>query len=127
MKKTKRTQLDFEIEFYKKLVSERPNFVQALSALGDALTKKGLYEEGLKIDEKLSQINPENSIVFYNLACSYSLVGRIEEAFKALRKAIILGYQDFEYMEEDPDLENLRKSFYYFQLKEKIKKIKDAT
>ncbi len=125
MKKRKKTQLDFEIEFYKKIVSERPRFLQALSALGDALTKKGLYEEGLKIDEKLSKINPENSIVFYNLACSYSLVGKIKEAFKALKKAIILGYDDFDYMEKDPDLENLRKSPYYSQLKEKIKRIKN--
>ena len=42
--------LDFEISFYEKLIKENSNFTDALVALGDAYTKKGLYEKGLDVD-----------------------------------------------------------------------------
>lgn len=109
MKKKNRKRKDFEILFYEKLLEKRPNFIQALSCLGEAYTRKGFYEEGLKIDRKLVQLKPEDPIVHYNLACSLSLVGKAEEALEELKKAVLLGYDDFSYLLEDPDLENVRK------------------
>jgi len=46
--------------------------------------------------------------VFYNLACSYSLLKQVEEAFAALREAVKLGYDDARWLTKDPDLDNLR-------------------
>ena len=37
-------------------------------------------------------------------------------AFKALRKAIRLGYHDFEFMSKDPDLEFIKKDPRYKKL-----------
>ena len=108
--------LDFEISFYEKLLCDRPDFVNALIALGDAYTKKGRYEDGLKIDEKLSKLKPDDPTVFYNLACSYSLLKMAEPCLLALKKAIQLGYRDFAFMEKDPDLEFIRKDPRYKEL-----------
>jgi len=47
--------------------------------------------------------------VHYNFACSLSLIGSLEEAFKKIEEAVLLGYDDFSYILKDPDLENLRK------------------
>ena len=44
----------------------------------------------------------------YNLACSLSLKGRKAEAVKVLRSAISLGYKDFHWMQDDPDLNDLK-------------------
>ena len=114
---------DFEINFYKKLLERKPDFADALHALGNAYTRRGLYEEGLEIDRQLSIIKPDDPIVFYNLACSYSLVGKIDEALRCLKKAVILDYDDFSYMEEDPDLENVRRDPRYKDFREKLIKI----
>ncbi|MFC1624528.1 tetratricopeptide repeat protein [Candidatus Omnitrophota bacterium] len=115
---------DFEISFYENLLKEKPDYIEALVALGDDYTKKGRYEEGLKIDERLVRLKPDDPLVHYNLACSYSLVKRADESFKTIIKAIDLGYRDFRYMESDPDLEFIRKDPRYKELLSKYVKIK---
>lgn len=98
----------FEIEFYEKILKERPNFIDALKALAELYTKSGEHNKGLELDIRLSELLPHEPLVHYNLACSYSLLKDIENALKNLRKAIALGYSDFDYMNNDPDLANLR-------------------
>jgi len=117
--------LDFEIKFYENILKTRPNFTEVLIALGDAYTKNKLYEEGLAIDERLSRLKPEDPIVFYNLACSYSLTERIDFSLRALKRAMRLGYDDFNYMNKDPDLENLRKDERYQILVKRTAKSKN--
>ncbi|MCK4908595.1 MAG: redoxin domain-containing protein [Planctomycetes bacterium] len=47
--------------------------------------------------------------IWYNLACAYSRCQKIDDAFNALKKAVDLGYKDFDWMKKDEDLENIRK------------------
>lgn len=94
--------------FYERLLEAHPDFTDALMALGEAYTRRGWYEKGLAIDLKLAQLNDLDPTVWYNLACSYSLLKRSEESFHALRRAIGLGYDDFDHLMKDPDLAVLR-------------------
>lgn len=107
--KKEQARLDFEIKFYEGILKQRPNFIQALSALADNYTKRGLFDQGLAVDKQLASLRPDEPVVWYNLSCSYSLLNNIEEGLYALEKAIRLGYADFYFMEKDADLENLRK------------------
>src|SRR5580693_6693845 len=100
--------LDLEILFLEGVIRRDPAYVEALQILGDDYTRRGRYAEGLKIDERLSLLRPDDAVVLYNLACSYSLTSQIELAFEALDAAINLGYRDFKSMDKDPDLANLR-------------------
>jgi tetratricopeptide (TPR) repeat protein len=102
--------LEFEISFYQELLQNTPNHVDALTALGEAYTRRGLYEKGLEIDRRLTQLKVNDPVVWYNLACSLSLLKRIGESLQALQQAITLGYDDFEFLAKDPDLESLRRS-----------------
>jgi len=113
----------FEILFYEKLLEDRPNFIQALSCLGDAYTRKGFYREGLEIDKKLARLKPEDPIVHYNLACSLALLGEGESALQKLKKAVLLGYDDFSYILTDPDLATVRQSPQFKEFFRKIKRI----
>lgn len=108
--------LDFQIQFYENLLKEHPDFVDALTALGDAYTKTGRYEQGLKIDLRLSRLKPDDPVVHYNVACSYSLLKMSDSCLGALEKAIQLGYREFEFMEKDPDLEFIRSDPRYREL-----------
>jgi len=99
--------LTFEVEFFGALVAQDEDFVEALMPLGDAYTKLGEYEKGLQVDLKLSRLRPRDPMVYYNLACSFSLLGEMDFAYDALKKAIELGYSDIDYMLKDTDLENL--------------------
>lgn len=100
--------VDFEIDFYRSIVAHAPGYVDALVLLAEAYTRKGLYEEGLAIDRRLSELKPRDPIVHYNLACSYSLTRRRAEALESLQRSIELGYRDIAHLAKDEDLAFLR-------------------
>jgi tetratricopeptide (TPR) repeat protein len=114
--------IEFEIAFFEGVVRRDPNFIEALQILGDAYTKSGQFEKGLKIDQRLRQLCPEDPLVWYNLACSYALLNKLDQAFAALEKAIQLGYTDANWMEKDPDLNSLRADPRYAQIKDALTK-----
>jgi tetratricopeptide (TPR) repeat protein len=113
--------LDLEILFLEGIVRRDPGYIEALQILGDNYTRRGLYIEGLKIDQRLSRLRPDDSFVHYNLACSYSLTGQIELAFQALHAAISFGYRDFKAMDNDPDLNNVRQHTEYKRIRAKMR------
>jgi tetratricopeptide (TPR) repeat protein len=102
-----RNDLQFEVQFFEGLTALDENFVDALIPLGDAYTKLGQFEKGLNVDLRLSRLRPQDPTVYYNLACSHSLLQQIDLAYKALERAIELGYSDFAYLMSDGDLKNL--------------------
>ena len=112
--------LDIEINFLKGLVNRDYEYIEALQLLGDDYTKRGKFRDGLKIDEQLAKLLPEDSMVFYNLACSYSLTNAINESIVALKKAVILGYSDSDWMDRDPDLNNVRSDNRYNSIRQKL-------
>lgn len=116
--------LDTRIEFLEGLTRRDPGYVDALQLLGDHYTQRGRYAEGLKVDERLAQLEPRSSLVYYNLACSYSLTDQFDRAVQALEKALQLGYRDFNWLAKDPDLRKLRQHPVYRQIEAKIRRIK---
>ena len=110
------SQIEFELDFFESILSRNPDYVDALRVHGNNLTLKGCYAEGLKIDRRIVDLRPRDALAHYNLACSYSLLKRIDPALRALRKAIELGYRDFRYMREDRDLVAVRKDPRFRQL-----------
>ncbi len=100
--------IQFEIAFFEGIVRRDPRHIEALQILGDAYTKTGQWARSLKVDERLAKLCPTNPVVFFNLACSYALLGRIEAALAALANAVRLGYADADWLAQDPDLDNLR-------------------
>jgi hypothetical protein len=104
-----RTQLDFELEFYGKVLSGVPDFADALRAQACNLTLKGRLQDGLAVDEKLVAVCPTDPTAHYNLACRYALLKQRDKAIVTLRRAVELGYRDFAFMQEDHDLDSIRK------------------
>lgn len=124
MTRDEKRNLDVEIGFIEGVVKKDPDYIEALQILGDDYTKRGRFDDGLKIDEQLAHLRPQDATVLYNLACSYSLTERVAEAFNALHRALAAGYTDFKWMAQDPDLESLRKHPLYDEVRTKIKAVK---
>ena len=101
--------LDAEIGFLEGLLRRDADWLEALKLLGDDYTRRGRIEEGLRIDERLVRMCPQDPLVHYNLACSCSLTERYDQAFAALDCAVKLGYRDFTWLGQDPDMANLRR------------------
>ena len=119
-------ELDVQINFMEGVVRRDPGYVEALQLLGDTYTKRGRFTEGLGVDERLAQLEPGNPLVFYNLACSYSLTDQSELAVRALEQAFQLGYRDFVWLARDPDLRRLRKHPLYAQIRATIRRLKSS-
>lgn len=112
----KRSQNDFEIDFFERILSRDPNYVEVLANLGELFSRKGRHRRALQVDQRLSQLRPDDPVVSYNLACSHAVLNQPAEALQALRRAIESGYCDLEYMAEDPDLASLRSHPEYIRM-----------
>ena len=124
MTRSEQRDLDTKIDFIEGIIRRDPNYVDALQILGDHYTQRGRFVEGLKVDERLARLEPQNPLVFYNLACSYSLTDEFDRAALALEKALLLGYRDFTWLTKDPDLKKLRSQPVYDDIKAKIRQLK---
>ena len=108
--------LDFQIRFFEDLIRDDQEFIDALIPLADAYTRKGWFDKGLLLDKKLARLSPSDPVILYNLSCSYALLNQEQKALEALKRALDLGYQDLDWMEEDPDLAGLRGKDGYKEL-----------
>jgi hypothetical protein len=102
------SQLDFDIDFFDRVLERYPNYLDVLRCQGQLLSRKGLHARALVVDRRLVRLQPEDCVAHYNLACSLALSHQSADAIQELRSALEHGYEDFSYLESDRDLESLR-------------------
>ena len=100
----------FEISFFESVLRRSPRYSDVIEILGGLYTKTGRIADGLRMDRRLVKLQPENATAHYNLACSLALSERRSDALRSLRRAIELGYKDYDWMSQEHDLEGLQKS-----------------
>lgn len=127
LSRSEERELDIEIRFMEGLLRRDPDDVEVLQILGENYTRRGRYEDGLQVDQRLARLRPEDPTVLYNLACSYALTDQPEEAYQTLNRAIDAGYRDFRWLERDPDLEPFRQHPLYQRLRRRIRRLRVST
>ena len=101
------SQLDFDIDFFERLLARKQDSIEVLRILAELVSRKGAVKRAVELDRRLVELLPDDFLARYNLACSLARAGRPDEAIDALSRAILLGYDDLAHMESDPDLESL--------------------
>lgn len=99
---------EFEARFFESVLRRAPDYAHVVELLAGLYTRQGRIADGLRMDRKLVKLQPENATARYNLACSLALSKRKSDALRELRQAVQLGYRDFDWMQQDPDLEPLK-------------------
>jgi tetratricopeptide (TPR) repeat protein len=84
--------------------------------IGNSFLNEGNYEKAEDHYGTALKLEPENFIALYNMACVRSLQKRIDEAIEWLQKAVDAGYDEFEWMEKDEDLDNIREDERYKEI-----------
>jgi tetratricopeptide (TPR) repeat protein len=102
------SQLDFDIDFFERLLARNGDSLEVLRLLAELVSKKGLVGRAVELDAKVVELLPRDGLARYNLACSLARAGRPDDAIDSLSKAILLGYDDLAHMDVDPDLDSLR-------------------
>ena len=112
-------QVAFDIEFFDKVLQRNPDHVDSLRQQVELMAGRGNYSRALELDLRLVKLRPADRVAFYNLACSLSMLGQIEEAINALEQSILLGYDDVPHLEIDSDLDPIRCVSKYWDMLEK--------
>jgi tetratricopeptide (TPR) repeat protein len=81
----------------------------------------GNYQKALGLLKKSIDINPDDPGNYYNMVCYYSLQENIDEALIWLEKTLEKGYDNWEHLVEDTDLDNIRNLEKYKVLINKYK------
>lgn len=121
MSKPPKSDPQFEIAFFEAIHRRVPGYIDVVGLLGGLYTQVGRINDGLKMDRKLVRLEPTNATAHYNLACSLALCKKRPDALRSLRRALALGYDDFHWMEQDPDLEILKDDPEFQQLLRQLK------
>jgi tetratricopeptide (TPR) repeat protein len=111
----------FEMIFFESVLRRSPDYTEVIEILGGLYTKHGRIADGLRMDRKLVKLLPANATAHYNLACSLALSKRKSAALRSLHHAVALGYRDFDWMSQDPDLEDLKHHPAFLALIEQLK------
>ncbi len=111
----------FEMAFFESVLRRAPQYTEVIEILGGLYTKHGRIADGLRMDRRLVRLLPENATAHYNLACSLALLKRKGDALRSLQRAVELGYRDFDWMAQDPDLEDLKEHPEFAALLEQLK------
>jgi tetratricopeptide (TPR) repeat protein len=93
---------------YHKALNHNRELQEAYINLSSAYLGAKKYGEAFDTLESLEKINPLAPLLHFNLACYYSLTENSPASLNALKKAVELGYKEFQEIQTDPDLENLR-------------------
>ena len=107
------TSEEFEIQFFQRIHDRSPDYVDVLRILAELFGRRGQYKKSFQLDRRIVKLTPNHCLAHYNLACSLSMLGHLEEAIAELRLAIQKGYDDFSHLVTDSDLAPLRDHVEY--------------
>ncbi len=103
-----RAAMQHGLEVAGKHLELNPDDARALYLGAGALVQLGDGERGLDWTRRAYAIDSEDPSVLYNVACSYSNMGRVDDAIACLEKAVQNGFGHREWFENDSDLDPLR-------------------
>jgi tetratricopeptide (TPR) repeat protein len=101
---------------FKKALAIEPGFAAAQYNLALAYAAGEQYDRALEAFNYMLELQPDNPNTFYNIAAMYALQNKVEESIDWLKKAIARGYQNWQLIKTDKDLENIRNSAAYKDL-----------
>ena len=105
----KKKRLEETLKRFQKTLSLQPGFTEFdQNKIADVLEVKRRYEQKLDLFRHISEIKPQSAEVDYHIACIYSRKGQIRQGINWLNQAIAKGFDRWELIETDSDLDLIR-------------------
>ena len=111
------------LQVAEKVLEMNPADVRALYLGANALVALGEREKALEWACLALSMDPEESMVLYNVACIYAQLGEIEDSLDCLERAVDAGLTLKGWIVHDSDLEPVRGHQRYLALVEKLDKL----
>lgn len=85
-------------------VRKVPEDARARVLLANAYSTLGRFEEAKREADIAMALRPDDTMILYNIACVFCLMGNAKDAMNSLRKACDAGYSATAWARQDPDL-----------------------
>ncbi len=100
-----------------KLMEDRlelnPDDARAANLAAGLLAQLGESTRSLEYADRSLAIDPEDPMLLYNVACTYTALGRTDDALNCLERAVDKGFGHKEWIDHDPDLAPLRENLRF--------------
>jgi len=108
--------LKTSLDVYRRYLLKHPDDARAHLFFALTLLEDGNIDESKNEADKAIELNPTDPLMQYNTACFYSNVGEKNLAIDTLKNAMAAGYQDYEWIKRDSDLDNIRNEPKFLEL-----------
>ena len=103
-----------------------PDDARALYMGANGLVSLGEIDKGLEWARQAIELDPNDPMLLYNVACIQSLAGQVADALDSLEKSIRSGLTEKRWLERDSNLDPLRSHPRYQMLLELIEQCAPA-
>ncbi|MCB0833345.1 MAG: protein kinase [Bacteroidetes bacterium] len=104
------------LEVFPVYLSKHPDDARSHVHYAIQLATHGKTDEALEQTKKAIELSPDDPLMFYNAACVYARLGQKESAVETLRKSVVAGLEDYEWIKTDPDFDSIRNEPGYIEL-----------
>ena len=105
----KKKNLEETLKQFQKTLSLQAGFTEFdQNKIANVLEVKRKYEQKLDLFQRISEIEPQSAEADYHIACIYSRKGQIRQGIRWLNQAIAKGFDRWELIETDSDLDLIR-------------------
>ena len=107
------------IPYFKIAIEKDSAYIWPYYNLSAVYTKLDDYEKAKEWSYKTLNLDPNHFLTYYNLACIGLLENNKKEALTNFEKAFEFGFDDDEWINNDPDLDNIRNTRKFKSLMKK--------
>jgi serine/threonine protein kinase/Flp pilus assembly protein TadD len=104
------------LQMYPRYLLQYPDEARAHMFYALDLTKVKKIDEGKAEAAKALELSPTDPLMMYNAACFYARLGEKRLALDTLKNAFAVGYENYEWIARDTDLDSIRNEPEYIEL-----------
>ena len=104
------------IGMFPRYLSLHPDDARAHIHYAIFLVQSGAIEKARAEAARAIELSPNDPMMYYNAACFYANIGDKPRALEYLRSSITSGYEFYEWIKRDPDMETIRGEPGYVEL-----------
>lgn len=104
------------LDVYARYLLQHPDDSRGHMYYATDLVQVGRIEDAKAEAQRAMELSPDDPLMLYNAACFYSQLRESQSAIDALKHAFAAGYENYEWLKRDTDLDNIRNEPEYIEL-----------
>ncbi len=104
------------LDYFQQYLEQNPDDGRARILYANTLVFVEKIDEAKRETTMALELSPNDNVMLYNAVCLYSRIDEKKHAIDTLRTIIASGFEHYDWIKRDPDLENIRNDPEYIEL-----------